>query len=926
MSNHNDLANVIAKAAIAAATNNGTYTPPSAAGRMKPAFKDVNKLLKDHHGTSYYYGDAIPEKKLRNARAAMGIPSTKKIYALYDNTLFGSAKEGACFTDNEIYGRTSSSSEVITYEELTKKTITYSSSGYLRFNDVPTVFSAWFDPLLVKLNKANAPVDMTKAIEAMAQGEYALCIKLLDDEKNHVGYTQPNDLFIYRKLYVEANIAMLNMDNAIKLLAAVKKNHGTDKDAAEYIADAEKRIADYQVQYDRDVAELNRIIESCEKLHSDKKFDEAFALLDGVILRQDFAKKVKRDYYKCLVVTYLLAEKPDDAEATITDLYDKDLIDSKEKSSLDGLVRDLRETLHRRFLQEQREIITKKIETAKMYEKYGIYESASDTLIAALSDSPEELVVERRNLFRLLVEMLIGQYEYDAIYSIGKQYTSIATTEKLGYSLSEKVEQHKSEHIEEYFDHLYRSVLYYMQSGKLDRAEYYLNAAKEVKITFDLRCSEINLAILKLDYMASRELIDNLLSDRSMYDADIFDETLEQIESQYENMIAAISEMLKACVIQNNTDALIANHAYAGFVDAEGLNLPCMAARFANHGILDSLKNNGYGYEFKRTNESFGIAFLAALQMDYDAFATFINARLDSYDGDINCILNENLGYVFAMSEVIRDLRSSKGLSEKQARSHAIDAAFNEAVFFVASLLDGTTRDKIISKLKSKKETQESLVEQMRIALPEELRQIDESTKERCTNLNKAMSDFGSLLSDIPEDDDDMDAETVLDELKDAIYEATEVAKAAAEKKKAAKKAALEAEASFITTIQSHLDAFASIDSAEVVSLLAVPAAAIQTWEYDDENQSMTFTLMHQHVDVEMSPRLGSAISEHSEKLQVVRDVQFEFSGKTLIVKHNYTYSDGTESCNVVFEKSVTISDNLTEDKFVERILGTLKT
>lgn len=948
MSNYTDLANVLAKAALSASGNGNTSSSPDgvaeavakaavaaatsnlpqsstvdASKRVKADFNDINNLLKGFYGSSFYYGSAIPERKLRNARAAMGIPSSKKIYALYDNTLFGSAKEGACFTENEIYGRTSSSNEVITYDELTKKTITYSSSGYLRFNDVPTVFSAWFDSLLVKLNRVNAPVDTSKALEALTHGEYALCIKYLDEEESHVKYTQPKDLFVYQKLYVEANIAMLNMDNAAKLLSTLKRNHGGTPGVAEYIADAEDRIEDYLVQYEADCENLKQIIATCERLRSEKKFDEALDMLNRVVLRNDFTKKIKKDYYKCVVSTYLIAERPDDAQSTIDELYEKEFIDYNEKSSLDGQVQELRETLHRRYLQEQRNLIVKQIATAKMYENHGILESASDTLIAALSSAPEELVVERVNIFKTLIDLLTAQYEYDALYDLSKQYASITTREKLGFSLSERVEQHKTGHREEYFTHLYDSLLYYMQGGKFERAEQYLVRAKEIKSTFDLRCSEVNLAILKHDYVDSRNLIDGLLADRSMYDDDVFNDAIEQLEEQYNAMIAAISDMLKAYVLANNSEALLANHGYSEFVDKDGLNLSCIAARFANHGILDLLEETGYGYEFKRTNEGFGIAFLAAMQMDYDAFAKFLNARMDSYDGDINCVLNERMDYAFGISEVVRELRTSRGLSEQQARDIATEAAFNETIFFIASLLDEATREDIVGRLTARKQVQESKVVLMKNALPDQLQKIDAETNDQCDSLKAATSGMKALLADVPEGEDETNAGLAMRELQNAVSSIVALAKENAEKKKAAIKSALVAEENFVDLIQSRLDVFASINVAEVASLMAVPATAIQVWEYDNDTHSMAFTMMGQHTTIELKPELAAAISSNSDKLRINQDIDFVFENNTLTVKHGYVYNDGTDSCSVVFEKAVTISNTFTTDKFIERILGT---
>lgn len=53
--------------------------------------------------TGYHVEPAIPEKKVTGARAAMCIPHTERIVALYDDTLFGSGKDGIAFGEHAIY-------------------------------------------------------------------------------------------------------------------------------------------------------------------------------------------------------------------------------------------------------------------------------------------------------------------------------------------------------------------------------------------------------------------------------------------------------------------------------------------------------------------------------------------------------------------------------------------------------------------------------------------------------------------------------------------------------------------------------------------------------------------------------------------------------------------------------------------------------
>lgn len=882
-------------------------------------FDAINEILKNYHGGSFFYGNSIPDKKLRNALYTY-VPGSPKVYALYDATIFGSAKEGACFTQDAIHYKSGSTVRTIKYDEILSGTI---GDGKINGNYC-SVFT-WCPGLIESIKKVNDPVDLTEAKKSMSDGSYAQAIRALDQQEKYVRNTSVDDVVVYRYMYIEANLGLKDYNKAEQLLKSFVSQFKTNAKASSLAAEAEKQIAEYREQYEKDLSALNKLIEECEQLSSEKHFDEAIAKLTSAELREDFYKSVKRNYYKGLIATYLCAEKPDEAETAIVDVYEKELIDSNEKTALDKQVYELRETLHRRFIQEQRELITKRIETAKMYEKYEIYESASDTLIAALSDAPAELNVERVNLFKMLADMLMSQYEYDDLYAIGKQYSDVTSSEKLGYSLSNRIEEHKAAHAEEYFDHLYSGLLYYMQNGKLERAQRYLDNAKEIKSTFDLRCSEVNLAILKLDYTESRNLIDKLISDKSMFDTSTFDETIAQLETQYENMILAISDMLKSYALSNNIEALMAKDGYEGFVDGDGLNVPCIAARSANHKILDSLFDYGYGYEFRRTNEGFGIAFLAAMQIDYEAFAEFINARMDSFDGDINCVLNEKMDYAFAVSEVTRDLRAAEGIGELEARDIAIRAAYSEAILLMAILLDETKRNAILSMLSDRKNTQEKLVAQMREALPGELQSIDNETQEKCTILSTASSELTTLISDTPDDEDSYRLDSVIEELNDAVKAANDFAKENAEKKKAAKKAALEEEESFVSTIQSRIDTFGAINSSEIVSLLSIPVAAIQLGEYNEENQTLAFTLGYQVVEVEMSSQFASLITSHSDKVQVSTDVQNSFDGSTFTVVYNYTYSDGKNSYTVSFTKETDIGESLTEEKFVDRILGVLK-
>jgi len=191
-----------------------------------------------------------------------------------------------------------------------------------------------------------------------------------------------------------------------------------------------------------------------------------------------------------------------------------------------------------------------------MFQKYGILESASDTINAAISSASDEIIEEKVNAFKILVELLLDQFEYGQLYDLKGYYPKISKASMLGYDLDEKIEGHKAEHVDEYYAHLYGKAIYCMQNGKFKDAAKLIKAAKRVKNTFDVRCAEISLALLEFKYLKSRELIDTLIKDQGQYaGTEGIAESIEHFEVQYRELIGTISSMLKFYAINCNTDA-----------------------------------------------------------------------------------------------------------------------------------------------------------------------------------------------------------------------------------------------------------------------------------------------------------------------------------------------------------------------------------
>lgn len=880
-------------------------------------FDGINEILKNYYGGSFFYGNSIPDKKLRNALYTY-VPGSPKVYALYDATIFGSAKEGACFTQDAIHYKSGSTVRTIKYDEILSGTI-----GDGKINGTYCSVFTWCPGLIESIKKVNDPVDLTEAKKSMSAGSYAQAIRALDQQEKYVRNTPVDDVVVYKYMYIEAYLGLKDYAKAEQLLKSFMSQFRTNAKVSSLTADAEKQISEYKEQYERDLNVLKKIIEECEALRSEKNFDEAIEKMLAVELREDFTKTVKRDYYKSLIATYLLAEKPDDAEAEINELYEKDFIDSNEKTALDKQVSELRETLHRRFIQEQRELIAKQLDIARMFEKHGIFESASDTVIAAISSAPAELSLEKTNAFKFLVELLLSQYEYEAIYELRKTYHAIAKDELLGYTLSDKVEEHRSAHLEEYYTHLYHKAIYYMQAGKFQDARKYIDEAKGVKYSFDIRCAEVNLAMLEFKYSESRSLLDALISDQAQYTEEGVAESIAHFENQYAEMVNAISVMLKVYAITDNVEAILANDGYAGFVDADGLNLPSIAARFTNHNIIDALGERGYNCEFTRFMNGFGIAFLAAMQLDLEAFSDFIRRRIAGYE-EYNCVINEDLDVIYPITEEIHRLNIENGIDYETAADVAIKDLYDKCILFFASLLDPENFDAVCAGMESEKTRQTAAVAQMKAELPAVLQAIDAECESKCTRLRSAMQEIKSLLLDVPDSREEK-ADAVASDLETSIISAIEFANKNAQIMKNEKEWQIKKCTDHIEKIQSRITMWTSMDRDPIVQMFKIPAAAVSYGEFDETCNMMSMTLGRNTIQVSMSQDLATALTETPDKVSIESNVSVVFnSSNQLVVTHQYVYSTEGMSSSAEFISIAQLQCNSVAEGILESLLPKL--
>ncbi|MHC6202122.1 zinc ribbon domain-containing protein [Breznakiellaceae bacterium SP9] len=66
--------------------------------KVESLTRTIDTILINRTFTSIYWGENIPAKKLANLNKELSIPADEKVLLLYDDTLLGSAKEGAALT------------------------------------------------------------------------------------------------------------------------------------------------------------------------------------------------------------------------------------------------------------------------------------------------------------------------------------------------------------------------------------------------------------------------------------------------------------------------------------------------------------------------------------------------------------------------------------------------------------------------------------------------------------------------------------------------------------------------------------------------------------------------------------------------------------------------------------------------------------
>lgn len=67
------------------------------------SYEDIREICNRHKIMDLYFYKSIPPKKLKNASESLKIPEASEVIALYDNTTFGSCKDGLAICSDGLY-------------------------------------------------------------------------------------------------------------------------------------------------------------------------------------------------------------------------------------------------------------------------------------------------------------------------------------------------------------------------------------------------------------------------------------------------------------------------------------------------------------------------------------------------------------------------------------------------------------------------------------------------------------------------------------------------------------------------------------------------------------------------------------------------------------------------------------------------------
>ncbi len=760
---------------------------------------------------------------------------------------------------------------------------------------------------------------VSKSKELIKCEEFDAALQLLQNQKIQDCFDDTT-LANYYQTKIEAEIGALKIQSAKDTVKAAHKLgyiSSSQKDLyTAKIKNAQKALR--QRLLDLQKVRLEEAVDTCKTMEQEGNLQNALETIYNLDIL-DFPSAVKKEYFDFRIELELKNADIDAAKASIEEMRKINLISEPEKADYFKKIENQKSYIQENLLNAHRNALKKAIETAKMFEDHGILESASDTINAAIADAPEELTEERVEAFKHLVELLLAQYEYDQIYQLKTFYKKIASDSMLGFSLDDLTEKHKTEHCDEYHAHLHQKAVYYIQFANYEEARKLIQTAKAVKDSFEIRCTEIELELLEFNYKESRILIDALIRDKKQFSDCNAEESIEYLLSEYASITNTVSCTLKVCAV-NNTEEVFTDNNYDGFIDANGLNLPSIAARFANYDIISKLSDLEQDCSYTSSNDGFSFPFFAAMNLDFYAFSKFISNHYDESSNN-NFIINEKLDIVYEATKRINQICKEKSIKKPTTKELVLEELYNIIVMLFVALLNDNCFKKVCTCLQRKKAEQIKAVERLENELPALLLQTDEACNEKCTQLTKAANSIKKLITQVPANRAEK-ANNAVCNLEKSVTATVDFVRQNAQIAKDELQQQLKNSRDYIYTIEQKIALWKAVNKKEIEELFKIPAEAIKVGDYDESSGKITLFLAHRMAEVDINPIIAQALLHQPDKVSVENTVCFDFTEAfEFTVKHQYTYSVDNTVCKAEFIDCAKLQNTNIEKQIADLLL-----
>lgn len=723
-----------------------------------------------------YVQNNIPINKLNNARITMLIPPNEMVVGLYDDTLFGSGKDGLCFGCFGLYYRVYLGQPgFISYEELAQmKTIvdtksielmgpigsivikfssvtksykvievlrdymvqlvqrselnatqinvqsiknTICTGNYLQANDEITQLKKYYDLfeseekleierletlIQTELNKIeriqkmdSLPFNLTTMQNDLEAGNHRSVQRQLAEYEKYLELLSIEKKLTYYKIEVENLLALEQEEKCIKVIHDLKRNSNFSEETIYEFETIEQKAQDQIHQkklvcYNRLKTILNQrkslldefdnVYQQVDDLLSTEQFEEAYYLLNHI--NQELLEEIPKDYtemFKLRRILCLVGLERVATAKTEFEIYSEEYKKNRQaKSSLYEKIVAKEQQLQERSEVAIRERFTEGLKSVAMFDRFGHYESAYDTLGYLESSLPEKMYRERSICVTYKLEALLGIFQYDkAIELYEEQPPEI--TELLADDWMKQISSHQEKYQEECIQSCLEKANRCLKYNYLDKAERLVQQANTIKKTFAGSCCELYIEILRVHYQKVDELYAILLDDiqTGVFEGEV---SCEAIEDEMEAVKSSVIEMKNAIVhvirdsIAEDDRSAFDKDEYSEFIDPYGSSFGMLCSIYGNHEMVmdfyQDMEDELLDYQ------GFVPMMVAALKHSSKGYCNIVEDAFDIMLDEIEVDANEKAPILFTGS--LKELQREMGCLVDRIDDLNVDGEFKE--------------------------------------------------------------------------------------------------------------------------------------------------------------------------------------------------------------------------------------------------------